>query len=59
MRIVRDLLSEAAPLPADALATLFKGHTTAKREARVSEMLDTLVATGATREGDQGYFLPR
>ncbi|WP_271076986.1 class I SAM-dependent DNA methyltransferase [Aurantiacibacter sp. MUD61] len=60
IRTVRDVLAEAeAPLPAEALATLFKGRTTAKRKARVSEVLETLVATGAARDGDGGYFLPR
>lgn len=60
IRALRDLLHEAeAPLPADALATLFKGRTTAKRKARVADVLETLVATGAARHTDEGYFLPR
>lgn len=60
IRTLRDVLAEAeAPLPADALATLFKGRTTAKRKARVAEVLETLVTTGAAREGESGYFLPR
>lgn len=60
IRALRDLLHEAeAPLPAEALATLFKGRTTAKRKARVADVLETLVATGAAREGDGGFFLPR
>ncbi|MEM6900155.1 MAG: class I SAM-dependent DNA methyltransferase [Pseudomonadota bacterium] len=60
IRTVRDVLAEAeAPLPAEALSTLFKGRTTAKRKARVAEVLETLVATGAARDGDGGYFLPR
>ncbi|WP_209348162.1 DNA methyltransferase [Pontixanthobacter sp. CEM42] len=60
IRTLRDVLAEAeAPLPADALATLFKGRNTAKRKSRVSEVLETLVATGAARSGEKGYFLPR
>ncbi|WP_199799159.1 DNA methyltransferase family protein [Erythrobacter insulae] len=59
IRTVRDVLAEAeAPLPAEALATLFKGRTTAKRKARVTEVLQTLVATGAAREAESGFFLP-
>lgn len=60
IRTVRDVLAEAeAPLPTDALATLFEGRTTKKRKDRVAEVLATLVATGAARESDDGYFLPR
>ncbi|XAP78107.1 DNA methyltransferase [Citromicrobium bathyomarinum] len=60
IRALRDLLHEAeAPLPADALATLFKGRTTSKRKARVADVLETLVATGAARHTEEGYFLPR
>lgn len=60
IRALRDLLHEAeAPLPADALATLFKGRTTPKRKARVADVLETLVATGAVRGDETGYFLPR
>lgn len=60
IRALRDVLFEAeAPLPADALATLFKGRTTPKRKARVADVLETLVATGAARHADDGYFLPR
>jgi hypothetical protein len=60
IRSLRDVLAEAeAPLPADALATLFKGRTTPKRRDRVREVLETLVATGAARVGAEGYFLPK
>ncbi len=60
IRALRDLLHEAeAPLPADALATLFKGRTTPKRKARVADVLETLLATGAVRSDETGYFLPR
>ena len=60
IRTVRDVLAEAeAPLPADTLAALFTGRTTQKRKDRVAEVLETLVATGAARDGDEGYFLPR
>ena len=60
IRTVRDVLAEAeAPLPADALAALFTGRTTQKRRDRVAEVLETLVATGAARDGEEGYFLPR
>ncbi|QZD96214.1 class I SAM-dependent DNA methyltransferase [Qipengyuania gelatinilytica] len=60
IRALRDVLSEAeAPLLADALATLFKGRTTSKRRQRVEEVLETLVETGAARDSEEGYFLPR
>lgn len=60
IRTVRDVLAEAdAPLPADAIATLFKGRTTSKRKARVADVLETLVATGAARDAEAGYFLAR
>jgi hypothetical protein len=60
IRALRDVLFEAeAPLPADALATLFKGRATAKRRSRVAEVLATLADTGLVREGEGGYFLPR
>ena len=60
IRTLRDMLAHAeAPLPADALATLFKGRTTAKRKARVAEVLETLMATGVARESEDSYFLPR
>jgi len=60
IRTLRDVLAEAeAPLPADALANLFKGRTTSKRKRRVSQVLETLVATGAARESEGAYFLPR
>lgn len=63
IRIVRDVLAEAeAPLPADALAKLFKGRTTQKRKDRVADVLETLAATGAARIADgepAEYYLPR
>ncbi|MEM8696472.1 MAG: hypothetical protein AAGE05_10665 [Pseudomonadota bacterium] len=63
IRIVRDVLAEAeAPLPAEALAKLFKGRTTQKRKDRVADVLETLAATGAARvtDGDVAeYYLPR
>jgi hypothetical protein len=60
IRALRDVLFEAeAPLPAAALATLFKGRATAKRKSRVAEVLATLADTGLVREGEGGYFLPR
>jgi len=60
IRTLRDVLAEAeAPLPADALASLFKGRTTPKRKQRVGQVLETLVATGAARENNGAYFLPR
>ena len=59
IRSLRDVLAEAeAPLHVDALASEFKGRTTAKRRARVADVLETLVATGAARVGDEGYFRP-
>lgn len=63
IRIVRDVLAEAeAPLPAEALAKLFKGRTTQKRKDRVADVLETLVATGAVRSTESEtaeYYLPR
>ncbi|MGP1282717.1 MAG: class I SAM-dependent DNA methyltransferase [Parasphingopyxis sp.] len=63
IRIVRDVLAEAdAPLSPDALAKLFKGRTTQKRKDRVTDVLETLVATGVVRStGPETaeYYLPR
>lgn len=60
IRIVRDVLAEAeAPLAADALSGFFKGRSTQKRKDRVSKVLETLVSTGAARESEGRYFLPR
>lgn len=63
IRIVRDVLAEAeAPLPAEALAKLFRGRTTQKRKDRVADVLETLVATGAVRSTESEtaeYYLPR
>jgi hypothetical protein len=64
IRLVRDLLAKApAPTPPDAIASVFDGRNTAKRRERISEVLETLVATGLARRGEhQGqrrYFLPR
>jgi hypothetical protein len=62
--LVRDLLAKApAPTLPDAIASVFDGRNTAKRRDRVSEVLETLVATGLARtgeyEGQRRYFLPR
>lgn len=64
IRLVRDLLAKApAPVPPDAILGTLAGRTTAKRRERVAEVLETLVATGIARhgeeEGQKGYFLPR
>ncbi len=64
IRLVRDLLAKApAPTPPDALASSFDGRNTSKRRDRVEEVLETLVATGLARTGEDGgqrrYFLPR
>jgi hypothetical protein len=64
IRLVRDLLAKApAPTPSDAIASVFDGRNTAKRRDRVAEVLETLVATGLARTGEQDgqrrYFLPR
>ena len=60
IRIVRDVLAEAeAPLASDALSAFFGGRSTAKRKDRVTKVLETLVSTGAVRESDGKYFLPR
>lgn len=60
LRTLRAMLAEAqAPLLPEALAATFKGRITQKRRDRVSEVLETLVATGAARQVENGYFLPR
>lgn len=64
IRIVRDVLAKApAPALPDAVAASFGGRVTAKRRARVEQVLETLVATGAARtgrsEGATLYFVPR
>ncbi|WP_243927887.1 class I SAM-dependent DNA methyltransferase [Methylobacterium sp. J-076] len=64
IRLVRDLLARSlAPAPAESVANVFDGRATAKRRNRVIEVLETLVATGLARTGDQDgqrrYFLPR
>ncbi|MCH8490382.1 MAG: hypothetical protein LAT81_10705 [Oceanicaulis sp.] len=64
IRIVRDIVIKApSPAPVDAIAASFDGRLTAKRRSRVENVLATLVATGAVREGqgDAGrrYFAPR
>ena len=64
IRIVRDVLAKAAaPAQPDALASAFHGRVTDKRKARIQQVLETLVATGAARtgemEGTTRYFVPR
>lgn len=64
IRLVRDLLAKApAPAQPEAIASVFDGRNTAKRRARIEEVLETLVATGLARsgehEGQRRYFLPR
>ncbi len=64
IRLVRDMLAKApAPLPPDGIASVFDGRNTARRKDRVTEVLETLVATGLARtgeiEGQRRYFLPR
>ncbi len=64
IRIVRDVLAKAAaPAQPDALASAFHGRVTDKRKARIRQVLETLVATGAARtgemEGTTRYFVPR
>ena len=64
MRLVRDLLAKAiAPTPPDAISSVLDGRNTAKRRERVTEVLETLVATGLARKGEHDgqrrYFLPR
>ena len=61
---MRDLLAKSpAPTPPDAIASVFDGRNTAKRRIRIAEILETLVATGLARtgedEGQRRYFLPR
>jgi len=64
IRIVRDVLARApAPALPDAVAASFGGRLTPKRRARVEQVLETLVATGAARtgqlDGATHYFVPR
>ena len=64
IRVVRDVLSRApAPALPNEIAASFDGRNTAKRKARIAQVLETLVATGAARtghlEGETRYFLPR
>jgi hypothetical protein len=55
IRIVRDVLARAAsPSEADVIAGAFHGRVTDKRKARIQQVLETLVATGAARTGMQG-----
>ena len=57
---MRDVLAEAeAPLPAEALAALFKGRNTPKRKQRVVRVLEIMADMGGARRGEDGYFLPR
>lgn len=64
IRIVRDVLARApGPALPDAIAAAFDGRTSSKRKARVEQVLETLVATGAARTGQMDgatrYFVPR
>jgi len=64
IRVVRDILSKvSAPILPDEISVTFDGRNTAKRKARVAEVLETLVAAGAARtgelEGETRYFVPR
>lgn len=64
IRLVRDVLARApSPIQPEAVAAAFDGRNTAKRKERVSEVLETLVATGAARtgevEGQTLFFVPR
>ncbi|WP_260692567.1 hypothetical protein [Rhizobium laguerreae] len=64
IKFVRDLLAKApAPPPPDAIASVFDGRNKHKRRDRVTEVLETLVATGLARtgevDGQRRYFLPR
>jgi hypothetical protein len=64
IRIVRDVLAKAvAPAGAEEIARIFDGKISATRKQRVTEVLETLVATGAARTasdiGPNRYFVPR
>lgn len=61
IRIVRDILAKSAsPLAADTIAASFAGRNSPKRKERVAMVLETLVATGATRMDDTArYFVPK
>ncbi|WP_370189941.1 class I SAM-dependent DNA methyltransferase [Qipengyuania sp.] len=57
---MRDVLAEAeAPLPAEALAALFKGRNTPKRKQRIARVLEIMADMGGARRSEDGYFLPR
>lgn len=59
---MRELLARApAPMPVEGIAVSFDGRLTDKRRARVRQVLETLVATGAARTDERGasYFVPR
>lgn len=61
IRIVRDILAKSpSPLAADSIAASFAGRNSAKRKERVAMVLETLVATGATRTDETArYFVPK
>ena len=60
IRIVRDILAKSAsPLAADTIAASFAGRNSPKRKERVAMVLETLVATGATRMDGERYFVPK
>lgn len=66
IRIVRDVLEKATePAGSDAISSVFAGRNTQKRKDRVSDVLETLAATGAARAGIEPsdnsvrYFVPR
>ncbi|MBZ9936760.1 hypothetical protein LB518_10675 [Mesorhizobium sp. BR1-1-16] len=51
------------PTETVAIAGAFHGRVTDKRKARIQQVLETLVATGAARTGELNgatrYFVPR
>ncbi|ODN69084.1 hypothetical protein [Methylobrevis pamukkalensis] len=57
------IVGKPAPTPAEAIASVFDGRNTPTRRRRVREVLETLVATGLARLGEDGRerrcFLPR
>jgi len=64
IKTVRDILAKTlSPASHDAIAGSFDGRMTDKRKARIAQVLETLVATGAVRtgqlDGETRYFVPR
>ena len=66
IRVLRDVLGRApGPLTPEALSAAFRGRSSARREKRVEQVLQTLVAAGVAQQepveqdGSSRYFIPR